>query len=103
MPKLCMPPIRCMPPKPLIEWAGNVGGTASIATTTAHPIAILLSMTILPVVTESEIQNIQMTNDLISDESVTSHAKQTTNVSCQKRRMQIVRLLISQFMTHKSD
>ena len=48
---LCMPPILCMPPKPLIEWAGNVGGTASIATTTAHPIAILLSMTILPVVT----------------------------------------------------
>ena len=30
-------------------WAGNVVGTASIATTTAHPIVILRSMTILPI------------------------------------------------------
>jgi hypothetical protein len=37
---LCIPPI--------IEWA-DIGGAASIATTTAHPIIILRSMTILPI------------------------------------------------------
>jgi hypothetical protein len=54
MPKLCMPPmplILCMPPMPPIDWAGNVAGAASVASMTAHPIVVLRSMTILPVVT----------------------------------------------------
>jgi hypothetical protein len=36
---------------PIIEWA-DITGAASIATTTAHPIVILRSMTILPTVTD---------------------------------------------------
>ena len=83
-PKLCMPPELCMPPKPPIEWAGSVTGAASIANTTAHPIVILRSMTILPTVTncpapyrETAMLNVQMTNNLISDASVTSRLSLT--------------------------
>jgi hypothetical protein len=36
---------------PIIEWA-DITGAASIATTTAHPIVILRSITILPTVTK---------------------------------------------------
>jgi hypothetical protein len=36
---------------PIIEWA-DITGAASIATTTAHPIVILRSMTIPPTVTD---------------------------------------------------
>jgi hypothetical protein len=50
---------------------GNVAGTASIATTTAHPIVILRSMTILHIVTprhsESAMRDVQMTKNLFSD------------------------------------
>jgi hypothetical protein len=65
-----------MPPMPPIDWADNVTGAASIATTTAHPIVILRSMTILRVVTPThsenatERKNVYMTNDLISDRCV---------------------------------
>jgi hypothetical protein len=43
----------CMPPKPLIEGAGNVAGAASIANTTAHTTVILRSMRILSIVTRA--------------------------------------------------
>jgi hypothetical protein len=48
---LCIPPI--------IEWA-DITGAASIATTTAHPIVILRSMTILPTVTHPRHNEIAM-------------------------------------------
>jgi hypothetical protein len=61
---------------PIIEWA-DFTGVASIATTTAHPIVILRSITILPVchprgIVRAQLKNIQMTNDLISDGAVIS-------------------------------
>jgi hypothetical protein len=62
-----MPPIP-----PIIEWA-DITGAASIVTTTAHPIVILQSMTILPIAprhSENAMQNVQMTIDLISDRCV---------------------------------
>ena len=43
-PALCIPPMLCIPP--IIEWA-DITGAASTATTTAHPVVILRSMTIL--------------------------------------------------------
>jgi hypothetical protein len=55
---------------PIIEWA-DITGAASIATTTAHPIVISRSMTILPIAparhSGNAMQNVQMTIDLISD------------------------------------
>jgi hypothetical protein len=59
---------------PIIEWA-DITGAASIATTTAHPIVILRSMTILLTVThprhnEIATLNVQMTIELFSDRSI---------------------------------
>jgi hypothetical protein len=64
---------------PIIEWA-DIAGAASIAATTAHPIVILRSMTILPNCRElplrhreNSMQNVQMTIDLISDKRARLH------------------------------
>jgi hypothetical protein len=53
----------------------DITGAASTATTTAHPIVILRSMTILqmpPRYSENAMQKVQMTNDLISDSDLIS-------------------------------
>jgi hypothetical protein len=60
-----------------MERADRAVGRANIATTTVHPNIILRSMTILSMSqsplshSETSIQNIQMTYDLISDTAVT--------------------------------